>query len=528
MTRELSSVFGDIKFAPEGIRPMHAPSAAEMAALDALTIAQGATSGELMERAGAAVAQQIIRHYPAVRRVGVVCGAGNNGGDGLVIARVLRARGIQVSVILVHADRYSAECTRQRTKTDDVSIFHGGREGVATLTKSLEGSEILIDAILGTGQREAPRGLIGELTQALSEWSVAHPECLVVAVDLPTGLDADTGGVFIPHIVADRTVSIELVKRGMLQFPGRGICGEIEAVSIGISHDGWCEYECVLEENLPRLAPRSPELHKGSLGRVLVIGGSVSMPGAPMLAALGALRGGAGIVTRVIRKEWRNVPPLPEAMFEVLAGEGDCFEEVDSAAVVEMVRRYDVVVVGPGLGVSQDTGRFLNHVLDALRGAQVSVVLDADALNLIAAGSISTRNLNAVITPHPGEAARLLGSDAVKVQADRFSAVTRLAQEFEAVALLKGPGTLVHDGVRGRIVAEGTPYLATPGSGDVLAGVIAAFAARTDSLYDAATIGAWVHARAGLWAARRNNGSILASEIAAAVPRVCSAVEDAA
>ncbi len=518
-------MFGDIRLATDDALSTLAPSAVEMAAFDARTIAQGYTGMELMQRAGSAVAQQIRRHYPAVRTVSIVCGSGNNGGDGLVIARELRSQGIQVAVIVVHAERYSAECAQQRLKTDDVNTFCGGREGIKALTKSLEGSEIIVDAILGTGQREAPRGLIGELVQAVHDWCVVNPECQVVAVDIPTGLNADTGGVFTPHIRAHRTISIELVKRGMLQFPGRSICGDIETVSIGISHSGPCEYEFVRGAHLPRMVPRTPEVHKGALGRVLVIGGSLLMPGAPMLSALGALRAGAGIVTRLVRGESYNIPSLPEAMFEVVRGAGDFFGTADSAAVVEMARRYDVVVLGPGLGVHQDTGCFLGAVLDALRGTEISLVLDADALNLISGGGIRTSGLKSVITPHPGEAARLLGCDIAKVQSDRFAAVAQLARQFDAVALLKGPGTIVHDGEKGRIIAEGTPYLATPGSGDVLAGVIAACAFTTSSLLDAATIGAWVHAKAGVCAAQRNGGAILASEIAAEVPRFMRAVQ---
>ncbi len=241
------------------------------------------------------------------------------------------------------------------------------------------------------------------------------------------------------------------------------------------------------------------------------------MPGAPPLSALGALRTGAGIVSRVVRKGWNTMLPLPEAMFEMLDGSGDAFHEGDVDQLLEVVQRYDAVVIGPGLGTEVSTGHFLMRMIEALRGSAKKIVFDADALNLIASHAIPLRDLSAVITPHPGEASRLLGTPSRDIQLDRYESARALAQRLGVVVVLKGASTVIHNGSVGRLVADGTPYLATPGSGDVLAGIVAACACRTSSLFDAASAGTWIHAKAGVRAAQRSGGPFLASDISSMV-----------
>jgi NAD(P)H-hydrate epimerase len=204
-------------------------------------------------------------------------------------------------------------------------------------------------------------------------------------------------------------------------------------------------------------------------------------------------------------------------MFEVLDGDADWFTEHDTEAVLAIIRRHDVVVLGPGLGVKPETEAFVHNVLDGLSGTSTALVLDADALNLIANRGKPIARHDAVLTPHPGEAARLLGMTPAEVQRDRFSAARMLAQRYAVPVVLKGAGTLVHNGSSGRLVADGTPYLATPGSGDVLSGITAACIARSESVYDAASLGAWIHARAGARAAEIAGGTIIASDIAGAL-----------
>lgn len=518
--------FGRFSVSNTGHAPFRIPSSAEMLALDDDTIINGTAPRELMERAGRAVAERISATYPAAKNIVILCGPGNNGGDGLVISKRLRDRGLNVSLVVTAANRYSAEWLEQVKGVGRIRLFGGGAVSfasngaeVAPITPPevkdlLTDADLAVDALLGTGQREAPRGAIAELVELLVSVRSGKNTPVVVSVDLPTGIDADTGGAFEPHVVADLTVAIQLIKRGCLHFPARSACGEIESVDIGITGSGQVEYSIVTRSNLPRLATRAADTHKGALGRVLVIGGSLAMSGAPMLAALGALRTGAGIVARVVRSGWSTIPPLPEAMFEVLSGSASCYQLSDLDDLNDIIKRYDVCVIGPGMGTDPGTLDLFLGILEGLRARNARLVIDADALNLLAASGVSLAGLAAVITPHPGEAARLLGVSPARIQSDRFGAARDLARKVGTITVLKGAGSLIHDGSCGSLVAEGTPYLATPGSGDVLSGIIAGCAARCASLWEAAVLGVWLHAKAGSEAARRRGGPILASEIA--------------
>jgi hydroxyethylthiazole kinase-like uncharacterized protein yjeF len=523
--------FGEYYPLSEGLQGDLLPAATEMAELDRQTIANGVSSIELMNRAGDAIAGRILAVYPAAKRAVVLCGSGNNGGDGLVIAKKLRQSGIATEVVLVAAKRYTAECLKQLSEIGQVRLFgettqFGSASTAAfksiTAQELLEitrSSDLVVDSLLGTGQRDAPREFIADLVRIVRTAQILGGKFKVVAVDMPTGIDSDTGAVFRDHIEACRTVTVQYIKRGMLQFPARLACGVIESVDIGIAANSTVEYSLVSQSNLPQRFFRPADVHKGVLGRVLVIGGSLSMPGAPMLSSLGALRTGAGIVSRCIRGTWTNMVPLPEAMYEVLGGDAASFQPSDTACVVEMAGRYDVCVIGPGLGTDSGTKDFLVGLLEALSARGARVVLDADALNLISLAGINLSGLSAIVTPHPGEAGRLLGCTSADVQKDRYKSARDLAQSLKAVAVLKGAGSIIHDGSKGRLVADGTPYLATPGSGDVLSGIIATCLAQTESrdindIREAASLGVWLHARAGVLAANDRGGPILAREIA--------------
>lgn len=502
------------------------PSSQEMAQLDAQTIQDGTPSLTLMERAGAAMTEGIVRVLPSLKRCVVLCGPGNNGGDGLVIGRLLRERGLQVHIVIAASARYSGECATQIRKTEGLQSFGGECElddRVAQelsdheLAALLSSSDVVIDALLGTGQRDAPRGAVRGMLEVAQSCKQARKHLAVVAVDVPSGFDADTGAVYESSVPADYTFTVQYVKRGMLQFPGRALCGEIIAVPIGIEATVPVEFGLATEVSLPLMKSRAPDVHKGLLGRVLIVGGSASMPGAPMLAGLGALRAGAGIVSRSVRRSWSTAPELPEAMFELLDGDDDTYTGRDVPRVITAIKKHDVVVLGPGLCTTPEAGEFVKGLLSGLRGESVAIVIDADALNLISVHAESMAGLNVIITPHPGEAGRLLGVSAAAIQSDRFSAVRKLAECLGVVAVLKGAGTIIHNGKSGMLVAEGTPFLATPGSGDVLAGVIAACIPRCASLFDAAVCGVSLHATAGMRASEKTGGTILASEVAQAV-----------
>ncbi len=528
--------FGQLRVECESAARWLLPSTAEMAALDKATIDSGVPALELMERAGAAITSRLLGLYPDARRFVVLCGPGNNGGDGLVIARLLREREASICTIVVASDRYSNECAEQLRRSSELSVF-----GVASASATIHGvnhrvlgeeevrarcleADVIVDALLGSGQRSAPRGSIGVLVSILN--SVRNRcNAQVASVDIPTGVDGDTGGVYDPHVVADVTFCVEFIKRGLVQFPARGVCGVLEALPIGIVASSTPEYAAVEGERLPALAARRPDAHKGDFGRILVVGGSAAMPGAALLAALGALRTGAGIVSRVVKRGWDRAASLPECMFEVLEGEDDCFTHGDVDAVLQRVSAFDVLVLGPGLGRDSETGEFLRLLVEQLRPLGKVVVFDADAINIIGEKRIDIRGIRAIITPHPGEAARLLGVSTEVVQADRFGAARDMWARYGAVVVLKGAGTIVYADAHGRVITRGSPYLATPGSGDVLAGIIAALCVRTGSLFDAATLGAWVHASAGMEAARQMRGSIIASDVARVVPAMVSELE---
>lgn len=454
--------FGDYSVLPTGRHRFSLPSSAEMAALDSATISSGRSALELMERAGEGIAKCVLSLYPALRRVVILCGSGNNGGDGLVIARLLAGRGIVVYSVLVAANRYSAECREQLKRTNQVRIFGeatpnvlGADIGLKPITaldlkELIERSDLVVDALLGTGQRNAPRGLVAELIEIVASVKRSENSFKILSVDIPTGIDCDTGNLFTPHIVADHTVTLQCIKRGMLQFPARGGCGAISTVDIGIGGDPAVEFELVAPGNLPKVAQRAPDTHKGALGRVLVIGGSLSMPGAPMLAALGALRCGAGIVSRLIRGCWQTVVPLPEAMYRVLGGDAPSFQLDDLDITLKAAKDYDILVIGPGLGTDNGTRLFVSALIEELKRQGIRMVLDADALNLIASQGIDLlKGSKAIMTPHPGEASRLLGVSTEEVQRDRFSAVRSLAERSGCIAVLKGAGSLIHNGQSG-------------------------------------------------------------------------------
>lgn len=501
------------------------PSVEEMKDFDAQEVARGTSAITLMERAGQGIAERIGQLYEKKNsKVVVLCGPGNNGGDGLVVARSLRSAGYHAEVVLACSGKLSTECSVQFQKTPRCIIFGHLPDGVAShsrttindteLVKLISEATLIVDSLLGAGQSGEPRGRVAEVLDLVK--SVAPP--LIFAVDIPTGVNANTGVVSPNSLSVDRTFAIECIKRGLTQYPARDVCGEVSVVPIGIAIPGGCRFKVFGVEKVRRSLNRPSDIHKGQLGKVLVIGGSLRMPGAGMLAALGALRAGSGIVARVVRRSWSLIPELPECMFEVLEGEATQFCEADVDHLSEMCTRFDSVVIGPGVGCSEGFASLLNQLIPILRTVPGCVVYDADALNALACSGIASElGPNAVITPHPGEAGRLLGISATDVQADRFSAVIALAMKYNCVALLKGAGTLVSDNTSGYVVMAGSPILATPGSGDVLAGVIGAVGSQHPSVLDASCIGAYLHAWAGEELARLGRRTALASEIAATI-----------
>jgi NAD(P)H-hydrate epimerase len=405
----------------------------------------------LMELAGTAVGELVADRYPG--RVAVVCGKGNNGGDGKVCARILKKRGRDVDVI----------------------------EGFGDLGEP----DVIVDALLGIGLKEAPREDVARMIERIN--SSGKP---VVAVDVPSGVNASTGEVPGAAVRAEVTVTFGAVKVGLAVAPGRFHAGSVYVASIGlppVEH----EHSLVTASILDRIPRKTSESSKYRAGSVLVVGGSPGMTGAPVLAALGAFRADAGYVTVAVPEgALAGVEAhLLEAVKRPLPDDGAGRLLPRSAdAILELADRARAVVLGPGLGRSDGTRELVRALLKQL---PVPVVLDADALWGLKPFS---RSAPTVMTPHAGELARLLETDASEIEAYRLGSVRRAASHFGATVLLKGADTLIASPRQGVLVATyGAPVLATAGTGDVLAGVIGAFLAKGLEPAPAAAAGAVAH-----------------------------------
>lgn len=465
-------------------------TAAEMRALDHATIEEvGLSAAILMETAGRAVADAALRMLGAERgHVAVVCGPGNNGGDGFVAARVLRDRGID-AVVYLAAERAAVRGDARLHL--DVFERSGGivrmlatPAQLTTLDARIIDAALVIDALFGVG---LARPIEGHLAEVVTMMLMAER---VLAVDIPSGIDADTGRTLGVAVIAARTVTMAALKVALVSAPGFARCGEVEVAEIGIP-DALIAVSSIragLVEagDVARWLP-SPQLveHKGRRGHVVVVGGAPGMRGAGRLAAVAALRAGAGLCTLAGEGE----PSAPDSIMT---------RSLDGAELGALLAGKAAVVIGPGLGDAPASAARVRAVL----AAGVPAVLDADALNLLAGdpAAIAAARGPVVITPHPGEASRLLGISTTDVEADRLAAARSLAATTRAVVVLKGARTIVCDGASDdqcSINPTGGPSLATGGSGDVLAGAIGALLAQGLSAVNAARAGVYVHGAAG-------------------------------
>ncbi|WP_370555972.1 bifunctional ADP-dependent NAD(P)H-hydrate dehydratase/NAD(P)H-hydrate epimerase [Edwardsiella tarda] len=456
--------------------------------------AHGITLADLMQRAGQAAFNRVRQYYPCARHWLILCGHGNNGGDGYVVARLARASGIHVTLLAVAGDgALPIEAQQARTQW----LQAGGCVQPAMLP--LPEAEVIVDALLGIGLHAAPRAPYDGLIAAIN----AHP-APVVALDLPSGLNADTGIALGAVVRAEHTQSFVCLKPGLLTGQARAVVGQLHCDPLGLS--GWLAAQRWPWRRLDGqdlagwLPPRSPLAHKGEQGRLLLIGGDHGMGGAIRLAGQAALRSGAGLVRVLTRAE--HVAPLLAACPELMV------EAWSPAALHEALAWADVLAIGPGLG-RRDWGR---RALAAIVDCQRPMLWDADALNLLAeAPSADARR---VITPHPGEAARLLGCSIAQIEQDRPAAVCALQRRYGGVALLKGAGTLIADGTRRAIADIGNPGMASGGMGDILSGIIGGLLAQKLPLYDATCAGAVVHGvAADVLAQREGTRGMLASDL---------------
>lgn len=532
----------------DGIWPL--VSAAEMRALDRHTIETlGIPGALLMESAGRAVAEAVLVERAAAAGPGevlVVCAGGNNGGDGLVAARHLQLLGVPVRVHLVgDRSRLAPDAAANLARAEAVGV------PIATGRLRTAGAAVIVDALLGTG---LTRAVEGPVATAIRRIAAARPGARVVAVDLPSGIDADTGRIHGVAVAADVTVAIALPKVGLALEPGRTLAGRILVARIGIADTApgiragaalWSDAAVAA-----RLPERPRDGHKGRFGHVLVVAGARGTTGAAALAALAAARSGAGLVTIACPAGVNEIleTKCTEPMTAPMPDAADGSFSLDAfAPILALAKARDVVALGPGIGRAAETQKLVRELIAAIPRP---IVIDADGLFPFAAGAtrgrrvdealgaLKARKAATILTPHPGEAARLLGVSAAEINLDRIGAARRLAERTGAVTVLKGAATVVTapDG-RTLVTPTGSPALATGGTGDVLTGVIAALLAQapgelaargrkggTDP-FELAALGAWLHGRAGdRAAARLGRAGLLAGDVIDELPRTLEAL----
>jgi|CXWL01.1.fsa_nt_gi NAD(P)H-hydrate epimerase len=470
-----------------------------MRAVDAESSRYGVLPEVLMLNAGTALAQEALAFASSAGKFIFVCGTGNNGGDGFVAALALSRAGRRVFIELVgDAQTLKGEPRRLFDQVTQAALPVGPVEGDITVGAG----DVVIDALFGTGLSRAPTGPHAQAVERIASWRSRGAK--VVSADVPSGLDSDTGQLFEPCVRADATLSFGHFKVGQLLEPGHSVCGAQRCADIGLpaaalnAAQGPVTY-LVEEADAQALLPkRRADTHKGSYGHVLVIAGSDGKSGAASLCGLAALKSGAGLVTVAARPASlaASIAYAPELMGCALEGSAP-LSMADAEAISHAIDGKQAVVIGPGISGGAETGEL---ICELMRRFPVPWVLDADALNALAAQPAKLKGLvpQLVLTPHPGEMARLLGLTPAAVGADRLGVARRLAVAVAGTVVLKGARTITADH-KGTcfINPTGNPGMATGGSGDVLAGVCGAFLAQGLSPADAALAAVYAHGLAG-------------------------------
>jgi ADP-dependent NAD(P)H-hydrate dehydratase / NAD(P)H-hydrate epimerase len=506
-------------------------TAEESRRLDALTIERYGTPGSvLMERAGAGATAVLLAQFPHVRRrpVIVCAGKGNNGGDGLIIARLLRRKQVRAEVLLfgrateMKGDAAAALKTAQRARVPITPILTA--TDLARVQPNVTAATLIVDAVFGTGLNAAVEGLHADLFHLLNASGVP-----IFAVDMPSGLHADRGTPLGVAVQAEATATFGFAKIGQVVYPGADYVGALAVVDIGIPAEALAEVQPrarLLEpDDVFRLLPvRAPEAHKGTCGHVLVIAGSRGHTGAALLAAHAACRTGAGLTTLAGPSSLNVVLSSgpPEVMTAPLADRDGLvqFEEQQIRATLE---GKSAVVVGPGIGTHESAQQLVRFLVGEVR---VPMVIDADALTCLAREPALLRGASGpvLLTPHPGEMARLLASDTVTVQSDRVATARRFAEEQRCVVVLKGARSVIAaardtGGASLWINPTGNPGMASGGMGDALAGILGGLLAQGLSVADAACLGVYLHgAIADDLAEMRGPIGFLASDVIEGIP----------
>jgi hydroxyethylthiazole kinase-like uncharacterized protein yjeF len=523
----------------------------QMREIEKAADAQGLTYADMMEHAGRAVAEEIRSRMDAQgQRVLVLVGPGNNGGDGLVAARYLHDAGAQVQLYLWKREVKGDENFRL---TEERSIPHcsaSADKGLKQLKGFLASADILLDALLGTGVTRSISGALKDILGAVKEARESGAVPLLVAVDVPTGVNCDGGAVDPATVAADLTVTLALPKRGFYTFPAADFLGEVVISDIGIpsaltSHLSLDLVDADLARELLPERPRNA--HKGTFGKALVVAGSPNYTGAAYLASAAATRVGTGLVTLCLAQSLHPIlaSKLTEVTFLLLPHDLGALVPQATRLIRERSSEYEALLVGPGLGTEDSTARFVHQLLgmpEELRRAQLGfvhareekttegegpqglppLVIDADGLNALARVQRWWEALpvQAVLTPHPGEMSRLMGCSLEEVQRDRLASAIGAAELWQQVVVFKGAHSVIAapDG-RAALSRFANPGLATAGTGDVLAGSIAGFLAQGLPLYEAAVLGVYCHGVAGeMAAATLGNAGVVASDLLPLLP----------
>jgi len=483
--------------------PVAVHTADQVRALDRYAIEQlRVPAYTLMTRAGEAAVRVLRECWPAARRIVVVCGPGNNGGDGYVLARLARELRLDVhTVALAEPDTLEGDA---RQACDDF-IASGGTTHVWDAT-CLDNADVVVDAIFGVGLSRPVEGKMAQVIRSINACTAAR-----FALDIPSGLDADSGDVLGVAVVADRTLTFVGLKIGFYLGAAPDYTGTVSFDDLALPAEALATVGVAArridESAIARvLHPRRRTAHKGDHGRLLVVGGGIGMAGAARLVGEAALRVGTGLVTIATRPE--NVAAIVAGRPELMCRGVEQRSQIDA-----LIGPADVIAIGPGLGQDE----WAQAMFDAVLAAGKLTVLDADALNLLAKAPQSHQQW--IITPHPGEAGRLLQWTTAEIQADRLTAVRALAGRYGGVVVLKGAGTLVMgQDTFVSVCDRGNPGMAAPGMGDVLTGIVAGIAAQAPNLDEAARVGVLVHAMAGDLATRRGQRGLIASDLFAHLP----------
>ena len=489
-------------------------TAEQTRALDALaTEVFGIPGFRLMQRAGHALFDLIMRQWPGVRCITVLCGTGNNGGDGLILAGLAQQQGIQVQVLTFGHLPFEGQLVGEALEACRWAESLGVSWQAWQPHIEIQG-EVIVDAMLGTGLAGDVRG---DVRDAIIKLNQQHRP--VVAVDIPSGLCSDTGEVMGVAVRAEFTLTFIGVKQGLLTHAGVDNAGHVLFDNLRVPDELYERVPVSVfrteQQDLIELFPkRKRSSHKGVYGHLLVVGGGQGMGGAALMAAQSAARSGAGLT---------SLATLPEHLTAALSRQPELMVQgiMNSHALIAMMEKATVLVAGPGLSDAAWSDMVMQQVLNS----HLPQVLDAGALAYLKLNLIT--HSKRVITPHPGEAAALLGWDIAEVQQDRFAAVRALQQRYGGVVVLKGAGTLTFDGDVIHLCSDGNPGMASGGMGDVLSGVIGALMAQGLKPVDAARLGVFAHAQAAdLCAASQGERGLLATDLITKLPQVFNAKEE--